>query len=171
MKEEENKINNDTINTVVKSLTFLSNESKSKRTEMDQIRSAIKKGKIEVFKDICNPEGELRKTYNLTDDKLSGIRWEDKYFCNDLYNIYKLNVPKFNQAVWFALDMSVDVIYGYFGWKGKPMGCHSWDKNIRYWKKVIPELIDNNEVIDYCEKKHEEFFKLYYDENDSSLRK
>ena len=52
MKEEENKINNDTINTVVKSLTFLSNESKSKRTEMDQIRSAIKKGKIEYNKEI-----------------------------------------------------------------------------------------------------------------------
>lgn len=127
--------------------------------------------KIEVFKDICNPEGELRKTYNLTDEKLSHIRWEDKYFCNDLFNIYKLSIPTFAKAVWFGLDMSVDVIYDYFEWKGTPMGCHSWDKNIRYWKSVIPELINNTEVIDFCENKHEEFFKLYYDENNSSLRK
>lgn len=127
--------------------------------------------KIETFKDICNPEGELRTTYKLTDDKLQNIIWEDKYFCNDLYNIYKMHIPSYSDAVWFGLDMSVDVIYGYFGWKGTPMGCHSWDKNIRYWKNVLPELKGNQEVIDYCEKKHKEFFKLYYDENDSSLRK
>lgn len=127
--------------------------------------------KIEVFKDICDPNGELRTTYKLTDDKLANIKWEDKYFCNDLYNLYKMNIPQYHEAVWFALDMSVDVIYGYFGWQGTPMGCHSWDKNIRYWKKVLPELKDNKEVIDYCEEKHKEFFKLYYDENDSSLRK
>ena len=126
--------------------------------------------KIETFKDICNPEGELRTTYDLTDEKLSVIAYEDKYFCNDLYNLYKMNIPSWEVALFFSLDMSVDVIYNYFKWKGKPMACHSWDKNIRYWKNVIPELINNKEVIDYCEKKHEEFFKIYYDENDSSLR-
>jgi hypothetical protein len=127
--------------------------------------------KIDVFKDICDPNGELRQTYKELDDEyLSTIRFEDKYFCNDLYNFYKLNIPTFNVAVWFALDMSVDVIYNYFKWEGTPMACHSWDKNIRYWKKVLPELQNRQDVIDLCEEKHKEFFKIYYDENDSSLR-
>lgn len=126
--------------------------------------------RIETFKDICDPQGELRTTYELTDEKLSNVRWEDKYFCNDLYNIYRLRIPTYDEALWFGLDMSVDVIYNFFKWEGLPMGCHSWDKNIRYWKNVIPELKNNQEVIDFCENKHKVFFTLYYNENDSSLR-
>jgi hypothetical protein len=125
--------------------------------------------KIETFKDICNPNGELRRRYKLTDDKLVKVRYEDKYFCNDLYNYYRLNIPNWKEALWFGLDMSVDVIYTFFKMDVKPMGIHSVDKNIRWWKKVIPEFSDQN-VIDFCEKKHEKFFKLYYDENDSTLR-
>jgi hypothetical protein len=125
--------------------------------------------KIETFKDICDPNGELRKTYNLTDEKLINVRYEDKYFCNDLFNIYKMNIPNWKTALFFGLDMSVDVIYGLFKFNGKPMGIHSVDKNIRWWKKIIPEFSDQK-VIDFCEKKHEKFFKIYYDENDSTLR-
>ena len=126
--------------------------------------------KIETFKDITNPEGELRTKYNLTDDTLKNIRWEDKYFCNDLFNIYELYIPKWTEALGFGLDMSVDVIYDYFHLNPSPMGIHSVDKNIRWWKKVIPEFMDQN-IVDYCEEKHKEFFKIYYDENDSTLRK
>lgn len=126
--------------------------------------------KIETFKEITDPNGELRKKYNLTDEVLSKVRFEDKYFCNDLYNFYELDIPDWKEALHFALDMSIDVVYDYFKWQGQPMGIHSVDKNIRWWKKVIPEFKDQ-QVIDYCEKKHEEFFKIYYDENDSTLRK
>ena len=42
------------------------------------------------------------------------------------------------------------------------MACHAWPKNIRFWKDKIKE-IDNN-IIDYCEEKYKEFFKLYYGE-------
>jgi hypothetical protein len=125
--------------------------------------------KIDTFKDICNPNGELRKKYNLTDEVLLHIRYEDKYFCNDLYNYYRLIIPNWKEALNFAIDMSVDVIYNFFKLDANPIGIHSVDKNIRWWKKVIPEFMDQK-VIDYCEKKHEEFFKLYYDENDSTLR-
>ena len=125
--------------------------------------------KIETFKDITNPEGELRKEYNLTDKVLSHVIYEDKYFCNDLYDFYKLYTPTWQESLLFALDMSVDIIYDHMKFEGTPMGIHSVDKNIRWWKKVIPEF-GNPEVIEYCEKKHEEFFKLYYDENDSTLR-
>ena len=126
--------------------------------------------KIETFKDICDPNGELRTTYKITDEILDQIKWEDKFFCNDLYEIYKLDIPFWKEALEFSMDMSVDVLYNQFKWQGTPMALHAWDKNIRWWKKVLPELIDNKEVSDYCEKKHEEFFKLYYAENDSSFR-
>ena len=125
--------------------------------------------KISTFKEITNPNGELRKKYNLTDEVLKNVKFEDKYFCNDLYNYYELEIPDWKEAMEFGLDMSVDVIYNYFHWKGEPMGIHSVDKNIRWWKNVIPEFKDQK-VIDYCENKHKEFFKLYYDENDSTLR-
>lgn len=126
--------------------------------------------KIETFIEITNPEGELRQTYNLTDEMLKNVIFEDKYFCNDLYNIYQLEIPDWKTAASFALDMSVDIVYNYLKLNPQPMAAHSIDKNIRWWKHVIPEFIDNKELIDYCEKKHEEFFKLYYDENDSTLR-
>ena len=126
--------------------------------------------KIETFLEITDPEGELRKTYDLTDEKLKGVVFEDKYFCNDLYNLYELEIPDWRTALSFAIDMSVDIVYNFFKMDPHPMGAHSIDKNIRWWKKVIPEFIDNTELINYCEEKHKEFFKLYYDENDSTLR-
>ena len=125
--------------------------------------------KIETFKEITDPDGEFRKRYKLTDEVLKNVKYEDKYFCNDLYKLYELEVPDWKEALSFGIDMSVDVIYNYFKWQGKPMGAHSIDKNIRWWKKVIPEL-KNQSVIDYCEEKNKEFFSIYYDENDSTLR-
>ena len=125
--------------------------------------------KISTFKELTDPLGEFRIRYNLTDDKLKNVLFEDKYFCNDIYNLYELDVPSWKEALEFGLDMSVDIVYNYLKWTGEPMGIHSVDKNIRWWKKVIPEFMDQK-VIDYCEEKHKEFFKLYYDENDSTLR-
>ena len=125
--------------------------------------------KISTFKEVTDPEGEFRKEYNLTDEALKNIKFEDKYFFNDIYDFYQFDIPSWQEALYFGLDMSVDIIYNYLHWNGQPMGIHSVDKNIRWWKKVIPEFSDQK-VIDYCEEKHKEFFKLYYDENDSTLR-
>ena len=126
--------------------------------------------KIETFKEITDPNGEFRKRYEITDEILKNVRFEDKFFCNDIYDYFKLYTPSWSEALYFALDMSVDIVFINMKWPGTPMCAHAVDKNIRYWKKVIPEFIDNKEVIDFCEKKHEDFFKLYYDENDSTFR-
>lgn len=125
--------------------------------------------KLETFKEITDPDGVFRKSLGLTDDKLKHVVWEDKYFCNDLFNYYELSIPRWVEAAHFALDMSVDIVYNNFKMNPNPMGIHSVDKNIRFWQNVIPEFSDKN-VIDYCEKKHKEFFKLYYDENNSTFR-
>ena len=125
--------------------------------------------KIEVFKEITDPAGEFRTRYELTDDKLKNVIFEYKYFCNDLFNLFKLYTPTWQQSLYFCLDMSVDIVFNNMNWKGFPMCAHAVDKNIRYWKNVIPEF-GNQDVIDFCEKKHEDFFKLYYDENDSTFR-
>ena len=125
--------------------------------------------KISTFKDICDPNGELRKLYNLTDEKLKQVAFEDKYFCNDLHDIYKLDIPFWKDAFNFGIDMSVDVVYNLFKLNPNPMGIHSFDKNIRWWKTRIPECMDEK-VIQFCEEKHKDFFKIYYDEYDSTIR-
>ena len=118
--------------------------------------------KIEVFKDITNPEGEFRKTYQLGDEQLSKIIYEDKYFLNDLYNFYEIITPSWIEALLFGMDMNVDIIYNVMKFNILPMGIHAWGKNIRHWKNVLEELKDNKKVIDFCENKYKEFFDLYY---------
>lgn len=120
--------------------------------------------KIEVFKDITNPEGEFRKKYNLDDDKLSKIIFEDKYFLNDIYDFYEIITPHWIEALSFGMDMNVDIIYNVMKYQDLPMGIHAWGKNIRYWQNVLEELKDNKEVIDFCEDKYQEFFKVYYEQ-------
>jgi hypothetical protein len=150
--------------------TLKKNNEKNKKGYQPYVgNGGLSLRKINTFKDICNPNGELRKTYNLTDEVLANVKYEDKYFCNDLYEYYRLNIPNWKEAFSFAIDMSVDVVYNLFKLDPKPMGIHSVDKNIRWWKNHIEEFSDKN-VIDYCEKKHEKFFKIYYDENDSTIR-
>ena len=118
--------------------------------------------KIEIFKDITDPNGELRKAYKLTDEQLSKIVFEDKYFLNDLYSFYEIHTPEWTKALEFGMDMNVDVIYDIMKFKGLPMGIHAWGKNIRHWQNVLEELKDNKKVINYCEKKYKEFFDIYY---------
>ena len=117
--------------------------------------------KISTFKELTNPKGEFREYYKLTDELLSKVIYEDKYFANDIYNFYDLTRPTWPEALFFALDMNVDVIYNN-GFKGMPMGIHAWGKNIRHWKNILEELKDNQEVIDYCENAYKEYFDIYY---------
>lgn len=125
---------------------------------------------VQKFMDITNPQGEFRTYYNISDDITKKIKFEDLYFCVFVAEKYNINIPKFEIAMKFAWDMSVDIIYNNWNIKELPMAIHAWDKNIRLWKNIIPELKTNTEVIDFCENKHKEFFKIYYNENNSSMR-
>ncbi len=123
--------------------------------------------KIEVFKDITDPEGEFRKKYNLNDEQLSKVVFEDKYFLNDIYDFYEIITPSWIEALLFGIDMNADIIYNVMKFQELPMGIHAWGKNIRYWQNVLEELKDNKEVIDFCEDKYQEFFKVYYNQENN----
>lgn len=124
--------------------------------------------KIELFKEITDPNGELRQTYKLTDEILSKVIYEDKYFCTDLYKYYDIKKPSWKEAMLFALDMNPEITNNIIEESCNNMnnmGIHAWAKNIRYWKDKLEELKDNKEVIDYCENKYKDFFELYYHKN------
>lgn len=126
--------------------------------------------KIETFKDITNPNGEYRTYYELTDKELKQIIYEDLYFCEYVKPKYKFTTANIQTAITFAWDMSADVIYNTWDIKTLPMALHAWDKNIRLYKDIIPELKENDIIISFCEEKHKDFFKVYYNENNSSIR-
>lgn len=126
--------------------------------------------KISTFKEITNPEGEFRKEYNLTDEKLKDVNCEDLYYMNFVNKYYDIEKPNWIEALSFSLDMNVDVIYDRFKFDKLPMGIHGWPRNIRYWQNVLEEIKGNKEVIDICEKRYEKFFKGYYGENNSTAR-
>jgi hypothetical protein len=50
------------------------------------------------------------------------------------------------------------------------MCAHAWTRNIRYWKYIFIELIDNPSIVDFCEEKFKELFKVYYNENDETIK-
>ena len=124
--------------------------------------------KISTFKDVTNPEGEFltyyKSTYN--NNLFEKLKFEDVYFYNVFRYYWDANIPSWEDAGKFALDMNPEVYVNFVNDKEfLPMACHAWPKNIRFWKDKIKE-IDNN-IIDYCEDKYKEFFKLYYGEKDS----
>lgn len=124
--------------------------------------------KIKTFLEITDPKGEFREYYKVTDELLKNVIYEDKYFCNDIIRFYDINIPDWLEASRFAIDMNADLFYNNIKINYFPVACHAWPKNIRHWKHVIEDITD--EISDFCEEKHKEFFKLYYDENNSTLR-
>lgn len=124
--------------------------------------------KISTFKEITDINGEFRKYYNITDKQLSGIVFEDNYFCVTVYKYYHFDIAPLNVALEFAWDMSVDVLWDKYKIQKFPMCAHAWNKNIRFWKEHLSYITE--EISNYCENKHKDFFKKYYNENNSSLR-
>lgn len=124
--------------------------------------------KISTFKDITNPNGEFIQHYNITPDMLKTVKFEDLYFCTYVNDRYYINIAPFQYSVIFAWDMNVDIIYNHWNFHKMPMCIHAWDKNIRFWKDHLPYI--TQDIVYYCEQKHEEFFSIYYDENNSSAR-
>lgn len=124
--------------------------------------------KIEVFKELTDPEGEFRKHYNIDDELINKVIYEDKYFCNDLYNFYDLNMPNWIVASKFAWDMNVDLYKRLFDIEYLPMCAHAWTRNIRYWKDKFEEI--DQKIVDFCEEKYKELFEKYYNENNETIK-
>lgn len=116
---------------------------------------------IDTFMELTNPNGELRKRYGLTDEKLAQIKYEDVYFCVELGRLYEIRMPKWNEALKFAIDMNPDIAYKDCKFEGLPMGIHTFEKNIVFWQSKVDEL-NNEELFKYCYDKHKEFIDLYY---------
>lgn len=106
--------------------------------------------KIETFKDICDPNGEFRQTYNITDEYLSNVKFEDKYFCNDIENMYDLNKPSIEKTLKIVWDMSVPEIWDQMIGENKffPMCAHGVYKYPDFWKDKIEEF-SSEEIFDY----------------------
>jgi len=119
--------------------------------------------KIDTFKYLTNPNGEFIKYAHISDETIATVEFEDKYFCEDLALEYDFNIPNWAEAATFAVDMNPEIIEERLHIQEQLMGAHAIDKNIRYWKNIIPEM-SNQDVIDFCEDKHKEFLKAYYNE-------
>lgn len=125
--------------------------------------------KIETFLYILHPDGKFVKQTNFN-DIFKDIAFEDLFICVNIPQYTPLNIATYEIGLLFSWDMSVDVIYDLWNNKRFPMAIHAWDKNIRFWKRFMPELKNNDSVIEFCEEKHKNFFKLYYNENDVTYR-
>jgi hypothetical protein len=109
--------------------------------------------KIETFKDICDPNGEFRQTYNITDEYLKNVKFEDKYFSNDIENKYELKKPSIQKTLSIVWDMSVPEIWNWIGEnKFYPMCAHGIYKYPDFWKDKIEEY-SSDEMFNYCIKR------------------
>lgn len=109
--------------------------------------------KIETFKDICDPNGEFRQTYNITDEYLKNIYIEDKYFSNDIEKLYDMKKPSIDKTLKIVWDMSVPEIWDSIGEnKFFPMCAHGIYKYPPFWKDKIEEY-SSDLVYNYCMNK------------------
>ena len=117
--------------------------------------------KVSTFLDLTNPKGEFITYYNITKEQLEKVKYEDVWFCDYVWNKYEFNIPTWKEASKFALDMNVKVFFEKIKIDYLPMGCHAWPKNIRDWKDKFKDI--NQNILDYCEEKYKELFKVYYE--------
>lgn len=78
--------------------------------------------------------------------------YEDLYFAQLVPMLWDFTKPDFLTAASFAYDMNSDIVYELTSHK-LPMFIHGFDKNIRFWRTVLPEFKDINIVSD-CEWKN-----------------
>ena len=117
--------------------------------------------KIQTFLDLTNPKGEFMTYYNITEEQLKEVKFEDVWFCDFVWRKYEYNIAPWKIAARFALDMNVKNWYNDLKIDFLPMACHAWPKNIRDWKDKFEEM--NDDIVNYCEEKYKDLFKVYYD--------
>lgn len=126
--------------------------------------------KISTFKEICDVNGEFRTTYNITDEYIKKIAFEDKYFSNDIENLYDLYKPSWEETLKYAWDSSVPEIWNYLGEnKYFPMCAHGVYKYPLFWKDKIKEY-SSNEIIEYSYSKIKNLMKGYKETEEESLK-
>ena len=121
--------------------------------------------KIKFFKDLNDPNGEFRTYYKdkFNEEYINNMKFEDLEYYKIFRYYYDANIPSWFEAGLFSIDMNPNVFEQMVQQLEKNITlCHAWPKNIRFWKDRIPEI--NQEVIDFCENKYKDFFKLYYGE-------
>ena len=118
--------------------------------------------KTKTFYSLTDPTGEFISYYNITEEQLKEVKFEDVWFCDFVWNKYDFNMPSWRQAAMFALDMNIKAWYNDLKIDFLPMACHAWPKNIRDWKDKFEGMTD--EIVNYCEEKYKDFFKVYYGE-------
>lgn len=116
---------------------------------------------IKTFKYLTNPNEELRQKYELTDEKLKEVKYEDVYFCSFLNELYEIEKPDYKIALKFGIDMNPDLAYNYFNFEGFPMCIHAFDKNIPFWIDKIDDF-NSEELFNYCVNKNKAFIEEYY---------
>lgn len=125
--------------------------------------------KINTFLNLFEPsnaEGTI-----LSQDYIrENIEYEDKFICVTLQEQFNLKIPRYDVGVAFCWDMNPDVITVLLGINKFPMCVHAWDKNIRFWNNYLPELMNNTEVLSFCEEKHYNLFTLYYNDQNETFR-
>lgn len=119
--------------------------------------------KISTFIEICDENSELHKEIAKVID-FSKIFVEDRFYCDELSHVYDIDKPSWRIGAKFSFDINADYLYEYCK-IDLPMGCHAYDKNIRFWQQHIKIT---KTVIDACEKKNEAMFKEYYNKDNKS---
>ena len=117
--------------------------------------------KIETFLYLTNPDNYIFKRYNINEETISKVIFEDLWFCDELDKLYDLDRPTYKEAFKFAGDMNPDIVETQYGVKELPTAIHAFDKNIPYWRNRIPEL-SSDELYDFCYNANKEFIDIYY---------
>lgn len=121
--------------------------------------------KLSVFKDICDPEGVVRKTYKDLNKQWDSVDIEDKFLCDHVRGYYNFSVPDINTAFEFAWDQSVEYIYKEKT-KEFPVAAHAVDKTLYFWIKYIPEL-NTPDIINLCLERYTKIVKdIFKDRQD-----
>lgn len=121
--------------------------------------------KIQTMLDLTNPEGTFLLNCKKNIDRHNNANsnmyeiYEDLYFAQLCPMLWDMKKPDFLTAASFSYDMNTDVV-----WKMtngvKPMFCHAFDKNIRFWQNIIPEMQDID-IISDCEAKNKNGYLSY----------
>jgi len=114
--------------------------------------------KVSTMMEVTDPDGEFMldsKEDIARHNQMNGDMYdvyEDLYFAQLVPMLWDFSKPSFDIASHFAYDMNADAVYEMTSHR-LPLFIHAYDKNIRFWQNIIPDLNDIN-VVSECEWNH-----------------